>query len=504
MLSRTVVRASIVTTAVFIGCLAITPTITAQSGTAGVVTGEYIVAHPDQVGDSAVHVVDASRSEPQGPQEVRIMSRIIRTALEDVEPPELPEALKPEEPGEEETDVRRAYTYALGQYERAISIGVPYLQTGEKGVTGFYMSGYGYLFNIRWHVGGSAWNILRYGDQGNLVLALQEQNAAVQRILAERVARRDRTEQEQQTEETRLRQAQEAAEEAVKQEQEKATEREEALKAWRLEYSEKLVDALRNVIATYGSTLHQVQPDEAVTFIAEFGNEDQDNVTLTIMGAELRGPGAREADRIRAAIRVSRGGIDTSDELKSQIKIMSEIIDAAFEAEEEEAGGDAYVARAGTLARAYSTSWSIAGTSAGQYIPGYGVIFRKSARHSLGGLAISEVVPDVPDPPATAERVIMGLQTRLEESKELFVEHLEKLKRKTAEIFATYGASMSELSADEWLTIHYDVGSATQLLQGGPDYFLVQAKMSDVQSAVENPEGANWLYERLITNEKQE
>jgi hypothetical protein len=124
------------------------------------------------------------------------------------------------------------------------------------------------------------------------------------------------------------------------------------------------------------------------------------------------------------------------------------------------------------------------------------VIFRKSARHSLGSLAIGEVITDTGVEPPAAERVILGLQTRLEESKELFAEHLEKLKRKTAEIFATYGASMSELSADEWLTIHYDVGSATQLLQGGPDYFLVQAKMSDVRSAVENPEGALLLYGR--------
>jgi hypothetical protein len=503
MLSRTVARASIATTTIFIACLAAGPAVTAQSATAGVVTGEYIVAHPDQTAVSAVTVVDGWRSEPQGPQEVRIMNRIIRTALDDVESPELPEALKPEGSGEEDTGTYPSYAYAFGEYNRVavdVGIGGSIVHIGEKGVTGFYMKGYGYLFNIRWHVGGSAWSVLNYSDRGDLIVALEEQNTAVQRILAERVARRARTEQEQETEESRLKQAQEAAQEALEQEQEKGAVRAEAQKAWRLEYSEKLVDALTNVIATYGSTLHQVQPDEAITFIAEFGSDEQDSVTLTILGRELRGPDAQGADRVRAAIKVSRGGTETSDALKSQINIMSEIIDAAFEADEEVVG-EVSAGRGFNLARTYNT-WNIRGSADAQYIPGYGVIFRKSARQSLSRLAISEVKADAPE--SAAEQVFLGLQARLEESVEEYAKHLEDLKRKTAEIFATYGASMSELSADEWLSIHYDVGSATQLLQGGPDYFLVQARMGDVRSASENPEGADWLFSRLITNERQE
>ena len=78
------------------------------------------------------------------------------------------------------------------------------------------------------------------------------------------------------------------------------------------------------------------------------------------------------------------------------------------------------------------------------------------------------------------------------------------LKEKTAEILTTYGSSMTELKPDEWISIHYDVGGGIQLLQGGPDYFLVQARVSDVREAANRSgeAGVQWLLERLVTNEK--
>ena len=493
MLSRTVARTSVSAgAALLIASLLTAPTAVAQVAAGG----DVVIAGP---GPTAVDLVSSwdLRSGPQGPQEVRIMTRIIRTALEGVEPPELPEALQPEkvEEGEGETarSLARAYSIVVGELGGFDLSGSLIVGTGERGVTGFYMKGYGYLFNIRWHIGVGDLNVLSLGERGELLVALEEQNKAMQRILADRVARRSR---EQAGGEDRLKEAQHAAQEAVKEEREKRAAREAALAAWRGEYTDALVETLKEVMATYGSTLNQVQPDEAITFIAEFGREEEESVTLTLLGREIGGPGAQARDRILDAIRISRGGSGAGAALKSQMRIMSEIINAAFEEAYE---GEVMPTGAYVMTRRGS-SLSLRRDTDYQYIQGYGVIFRRRARRTyIRTRAVADETA-APEP----ERLFLRYEEQLEESKERQAEHLENLKRKTAEIFATYGASMTELSAEEWLSIHYDVGGATQLLQGGPDYFLVQAKMSDVRTAAGRQDGSDWLLGQLITNERQE
>ena len=51
--------------------------------------------------------------------------------------------------------------------------------------------------------------------------------------------------------------------------------------------------------------------------------------------------------------------------------------------------------------------------------------------------------------------------------------------------------------------MYYNVGSAAGLLEGGISNFLVQARMADIRQAGNEPEGATWLAERLVTNERQ-
>ena len=456
--------------------------------TLGGVQGYVVSTQPEGLPYTSLHRYDYAES--QGPQEVRIMTRIIRTALDEVKAPELPEALKEEEEETADTGVL-AYAYAREAY--GISRGIPLRAgrnirfVGERNVTGFYMKGYGYLFNIRWRIGDNTLSVF------NLYSEVTVQNTRMQRALADAV--RARAARRETTAEERMEEAQYAVEAAAaaaaEEEQQKRDARQQAFEGWQMEYQGKLIEALKEVMAGYGSTLHQVQANEAITFITEFGEEEDDNVTLTIMGRELAGPGAEARSRVKNAIRVSRGGEGASETLKTQMRIMSEIIDAAFEepAEDTGIGFNAFTLRSrGNY----------------QYIAGYGVILRKSARELFRSQYLvfdRAAAPPPPDP----ERLVIALEQRMEELPEQYAEQLETLKQKTAEVLTTYGATLTELKAGEWVGIHYDVGGAVQLLQGGPDYFLVQAKMSDIrEAAAKGDAGTDWLLARLITNEREE
>jgi hypothetical protein len=219
--------------------------------------------------------------------------------------------------------------------------------------------------------------------------------------------------------------------------------------------------------------------------------------------AELGGPAEKEL--ALRAIRVSRGSAETNPALKSQIRIMAEIIDAAFEYEEEEEGHFLIIAGGAYFGGAART----------QYIPGYGVIFRKNARISpisfIGELA---TLSDPPEPDevtaearvsAEARRFTAVIEGATEESRGKIQEHLENLKKKTAAILATYGTTLTELKDEEWIGINYDVGSAASLLQSGVSNFLVLARMSRVREAArQGGNAADWLLEHLVTNEKSE
>ena len=90
----------------------------------------------------------------QAPQDIRIMQRIVSTALGEVEAPELPDALQQDaessgSSGEYAYSVRGSaatfWTLGGAGINRVYSI-------GSRDVTGFYMRGYGYLFTVRWRV----------------------------------------------------------------------------------------------------------------------------------------------------------------------------------------------------------------------------------------------------------------------------------------------------------------------------------------------------------------
>ncbi len=194
---------------------------------------------------------------------------------------------------------------------------------------------------------------------------------------------------------------------------------------------------------------------------------------------------------------------------------MSEIIDASFE---EDTGSSQPYIIAGS-------GYYFGGEAGTQYIPGYGVIFTKNARMNLVTV-LDEAVPipavPAPDtPPAAARsraaerpdytvremyRTLMTLsgEEMTEASREKLLEHFQNLKQKTAEILATYGSTLTELDADEYIGINYEVGSSAGLLQSGVTNYMVLAKMGDVLQALRQSDGVEWLLGRLITNEKIE
>jgi hypothetical protein len=434
------------------------------------------------------------------PPEIRIMSRIIQTALADVKAPELPEELTEQgEIGE------LAYVTTRSGIRDVFDV-VPTMplaySTSRGKVSGFYMSGYGYLFTINWPIRTSNLLSTFYRGEGeNLVVQLQAQNKALEQLLIQRADRvRQRTEagagvQEEQTEEERQAEMEEA--------RSKAEELGEKIEEWRSELEDSLIESLMDVMATYGHTLHQAAPGESITFIFEQNDNDEDNITLSIEQSELGGPDEKEG--ALSAIKVSRGSENVNQVLKGQITIMAEIIDAAFEAEEE-SQFHYYIAGTGTY---------FGGEARTQHIPGYGIIFRKNAR--MSPFMVVPEVHDVPEPAARAEtrveeRIIsttrryatlIGEQS--EESAEKMAQHLEMLKSKTAEILATYGTTLTELDDSEWIGINFEVGSAAGLLQSGVSDYLVLVQMHRVREASDHgADAADWLKGYIVTNAKQE
>ena len=90
------------------------------------------------------------------------------------------------------------------------------------------------------------------------------------------------------------------------------------------------------------------------------------------------------------------------------------------------------------------------------------------------------------------------------EARERYRQHLDTLRRKTVEILATYGPTLTELRDDSWVGIYYDVGSAAALLSGGTDNYLVQARMRDIRQAAAQSDPEGWLAQRLVTNEQED
>jgi len=434
--------------------------------------------------------------------EIRIMSRIIQTALAGVEAPELPEEL---------TERGEVGEVAYVTASRGVSSGwnvVPIAPLGyspSRGkVSGFYMAGYGYLFTINWPIRSSNLLSTFYRSDGeNLVVQLQAQNKALEQLMLQRTDRTrgradagSRTAVAEQTEEEVAAERQEAVR--------KAEELAEEIEAWRSELEDRLVESLMDVMATYGHTLHQAASGESITFIFEQSNDDEANITLTIEQSELAGPS--EKDRALSAIRVTRGSENSNPALKEQVAIMAEIIDAAFEAEEED------------NFRLYISASTVyfGGEARTQYIPGYGVIFRKNAR--MNPFVVLPEPPDPPSPPADADartvdrrpptvsrRVPILIQEHSEESEEKLTEHLNMLKLKTAEILVTYGTTLTELDDSEWLGINFEVGSAASLLQSGVSEFLVLVQMHRVREAADHgADAAAWLMENIVTNEKKQ
>jgi hypothetical protein len=132
-------------------------------------------------------LVWATDEDTDEPPEIRIMSRIIQTALSGVEAPELPEQIT------EKGEATGFAYFTLGEKYRGVFNLVPGLPgpisvySGSRKVSGFYMNGYGYLFTIRWPIRSSSLISSFYtGGRENLVLQLQAQNEVLEQLLIER------------------------------------------------------------------------------------------------------------------------------------------------------------------------------------------------------------------------------------------------------------------------------------------------------------------------------
>jgi hypothetical protein len=369
--------------------------------------------------------------EPQNvPQDVRIMQNIVNTALSEVKAPELPKSLA--------GDSAAARTGAIvsssgeGVYVYSGLRGSSFFGRGD--VSGFYMRGYGYIFTVHWPVG-SAFALPR------IVVANE---GRTERIRTDDARSKDFT-------------------------------------AWADEYRQRLSDALRDVIAGYGSTLRRAQPGESITFLADFGGGDSASVTMTVKANVLHGT---DVEANRGAIQISRGQGGMPPSLQKQIQIMSGIIDTSLHPGDSDRS--IYVSDFGTY---------FGGRAEPQYVPGYGVFFRKTARLSTArawarvstGTVRTQVIDSTE---ATARKAYKA--------------HLDTLRQETAQILATYGPTLTALKDDDWVGIYYDVGSAAGLLSGGMDNYLVQARMRDIRQAAAQSDPTAWLAQRLVTNEKEE
>ena len=250
-----------------------------------------------------------------------------------------------------------------------------------------------------------------------------------------------------------------------------------------------LAVALRDVVAVYGSTLNRATPDEYVTFIADFGGNEAETVTLSARRGDLTG--ASRGENL-SAVRMEEGETGVSDTLRTELKIMAEIIDSSL--------GDAGTNEIWTVYAGEARYFG--GDSSYQYVPGYGVLFRKAARLNVVTRVIREANA------ARNEFTVQSLREQIDESsdeqRQAYAQHLTDLKQATAQIMATYGPTLTEMSDDEWVGVYYNVGAAAGLLEGGITNFLVQARMGDIRQAGREADGAAWLLGFLVTNEKQD
>ena len=419
----------------------------------------------------------------QVPQDIRIMQRIVHTALGEVEAPELSDALKesaetPEMPG--------AYVYDAGNDEATLWLA----DTGNRGysiggrdVTGFYMQGYGYLFTVKWRVT-PAGSRFRY--------QFMYREEAADRLSELGVLAEHARQAAEASDEAEARAAGEA-ERALDQERERQHEQQVAWEEWAADYRDSLAEALREVVALYGSTLKRAAPEEAITFIADFGGGEGETVTVSTRRGQLTGA---SRDENLVAVQMSKGETGVTDTLRTELKIMAEIIDSSLQVE---GRGDTW---------AYAVDFDevryFGGDSSYQYVPGYGALFRKGARLNMATQMIRRLNPDRRQSELAVETFREQMEEGTEEQRQAYTEHLAELKEKTAEILATYGPTLTGMNDDDWVGVFYDVGSAAGLLEGGISNFLVQATMADVRQAGIQADGADWLLDHLVTNEKQE
>jgi len=211
----------------------------------------------------------SSREAQNVPQDVRIMQNIVSTALSQVEPPELPKELAGDSAARERAAVIETRDRAV-----AIAGGSSFFRRGD--VSGFYMEGYGYLFTVSWPVS----SMVAFNAQAAVLAAGRGRGA---RLTSEDV-------------------------------------RSGPGAQWAAEYRRRLSDALRDVIAGYGSTLRRAGAGESITFIADFGGGDAETVTMTVKADALHGSNV-EANR--GAIQISEGQAGVSERMRTQLEIMS-------------------------------------------------------------------------------------------------------------------------------------------------------------------------------------
>ena len=246
-------------------------------------------------------------------------------------------------------------------------------------------------------------------------------------------------------------------------------------------------------MAQYGSTLKRAAPDEAITFIADFGGGEDETVTVSTRRGQLTGA---SRDENLAVVDMTRGETGVTDTLRTELKIMSEIIDSSLVPEET---GDTW-----TYAIAYDEVRYFRGDSSFQYVPGYGVLFRKGARLNIATRLIRDAARGARASGVNVEAFREQLEEGTEEQRQAYTDHLADLKQTTAEVLATYGPTLTELNDSDWVGVFYNVGPAAGLLEGGISNFLVQARMADVRQAGAQADGGSWLLARLVTNETQE
>lgn len=421
----------------------------------------------------------AGSEASQLPQDIRIMQRIVTTALGEVTAPELPEVLRESADAQGSDSNSRSnfsgpdtviYALARGR-NRVFSI-------GGRDVTGFYMQGYGYLFTVKWQVAPQGVPFAR--------------EVAVERLYALNELADDARRAAAAADEAAARAAGEAAERTLQQERERLETRQVAWEEWSAQYRDVLAEALRGVVAQYGSTLNRATPEESITFIADFGGGEAETVTVSARRGALTG--ASREDNI-AAVQMAMGESGISPTQRTELKIMAEIIDSSLQVT---GGDDVVVAFGGDRVRYFG------GDSSFQYVPGYGVLFRKSARLNLATQMVQRLNAERLEPGVTVHPLRQRIDETTEEQREVYAAHLTDLKQKTAEIMATYGPTLTGMGDDEWVGIYFNVGSAAGLLEGGISNFLVQARMADIRGAGNQSDGATWLLNRLVTNESQD